>query len=234
MKIALIGYGKMGKLVEQEAIAKGHSIQALYSAHLGIPQDSPEGIVKADVVIDFSHSSAVISNLELCLFLGKPILIGTTGWEKDLPEAQSLVAKSKGSCLYAPNFSIGVYLYQQILNYAAALFQNFGDYDASGLECHHRQKADSPSGTAKEISRQLQNHMPRLNSFDFSSVRCGSMPGTHTVYFDSPVDTLSLTHQARTREGFAKGALMAAEWLRTKKGFFSLEDMMQEQLQGEK
>ena len=228
MKIALIGTGKLGQLIEQEAYKQGIQIAARFSRRLGLAQDRPQELAEADVVVDVSNASAVLDNIQLCLSLGKPLVIGATGWEEQLPKARQLVADAGGSCLYAPNFSIGFYLYQQILNYAATLFQHFQAYDVCGIECHHKQKLDAPSGTAKSLSKSILLHMPRLESLNFSSVRCGHMPGTHTIQFDSEPDTLTFTHQARNRLGFAQGALMAAKWLSSKKGFFSMDDLMQD------
>ena len=228
MKIALIGYGKMGQLIEQLATANEHVITARFSRHLGTLQDRLQDFAQADIAIDCSHPSVVLNHLNICLSLGKPIVIGTTGWEEELTTAQNLVEQAKGSCLYAPNFSIGAYLFQQIIAYAAAIFQPFNDYDVSGIEYHHRQKLDQPSGTAKFLSRKILHQMPRLHSFDFSSIRCGHMPGTHTIHFDSPVDTLTFTHQARNRHGFAQGALIAAEWLLPRQGFFTIDNMMED------
>ena len=230
MKIALIGYGKMGQMVDQLATAKGHQVIARFSQQLGIPDQRPQDLAQADIAIDFSQSSAVLNHLNLCLSLGKPLVIGTTGWEEKMSVAKDLVNQTQGTCLYAPNFSIGFYLFQQIIGFAASLFQPFSEYDVGGIECHHRQKLDKPSGTAKALSHHLLKHMPRLPSLDFSSVRCGSMPGTHTLHFDSPVDTLTFTHQARNRQGFAQGAVLAAEWLVTKQGFFTIDEMMQDYL----
>lgn len=229
LKIALIGYGKMGKLVEQTAHAKGHQIVARFSHPLSMLQDDhKQNLAEADLAIDFSQASCVIEHLELCLSLNKPLVIGTTGWEEQLVLAQEIVKKANGSCLYSPNFSIGIYLFQKIAAYAASLFQPFSEYDVGGIESHHRQKLDQPSGTAKALTQNLLHQMPRLQDFHFSSMRCGHFPGTHTLYFDSPVDTLTLTHQARNREGFAEGAVMAAEWLFSRKGFFTMDDMMKD------
>jgi 4-hydroxy-tetrahydrodipicolinate reductase len=232
MKIALLGYGKMGQLVEQAAQAKGHQIVARFSRHLGMVQDRKHDLAQADLAIDFSLAACVLPHLEICLTLDKPLVIGTTGWEEQCYIAKEMVEQGKGSCLHAPNFSIGVYLFQQIVAYAAALMQPFKDYDVSGIEYHHRQKQDKPSGTAKALSRNLLQNMPRAHDFSFSSVRCGHIPGTHTLYFDSPVDTLVLTHEARNRQGFAYGAIVAAEWLSNRKGFFSIDDMMQDHFGG--
>jgi 4-hydroxy-tetrahydrodipicolinate reductase len=232
MKIALIGYGKMGQLIEQLAATKDHDIAARFSLQLGTLHNRSQELAKADLAIDFSQASVVLNHLDICLSLGKPLVIGTTGWEEQLATAEERVEQAKGSCLYAPNFSIGFYLFQHIMGYAASLFQPFNDYDVSGIECHHRQKIDKPSGTAKALSQHILHHMPRLQSLDFSSVRCGHMPGTHTLYFDSSIDTLTFTHQARNRLGFAQGALMAAEWLLPRRGFFTIDDMMRDHLAG--
>jgi 4-hydroxy-tetrahydrodipicolinate reductase len=230
MKIALIGYGKMGRLIEEMALAKGHQITARFSRQLGTLPEKKQDLAQADIALDFSHAAGVIPHLELCLLAHKPLVIGTTGWEEQYGHAQEMVKKAKGSCLYAPNFSIGIYLFQHIVAYTASLLQPFNEYDVCGIECHHRQKLDAPSGTAKALSQNLLHHMPRLKNFSFSSVRCGSMPGTHTLHFESSVDTLTLTHQAYNRQGFAQGALLAAEWLLNREGFFSIDDMMRDHL----
>ncbi len=227
MRIALLGYGKMGQLVEQLALANNHHIVARISRQFGGLENHLQSLEQADLAIDFSQASAVLNHLQLCLSMKKPLIIGTTGWETHLETAQLMVQQSQGSCLYAPNFSIGVYLFQQIVAHAASLFQSFPHYDVSGIEYHHRQKLDQPSGTAKSLTKHVLHCMPRLQQFNFSSIRCGHIPGTHTLLFDSPNDTLTLTHQARSREGFALGALMAAEWLLPRQGFFTLDDMMQ-------
>lgn len=232
MKIVLFGYGKMGQLVQQAALRRGHSITAIFSRHI-VPSHNNQFLSEADVAIDFSTGPSVLDHLSLCVSLGKPIVIGTTGWESQLEAAKKFVSDAGGSAFFAPNFSIGFYLYQQTLRYAAALFQPFQDYDVCGIESHHRQKLDNPSGTAKAITQDILHHMPRVQTFNFSSIRCGHMPGTHTIQFDSAADTLTFTHQARNREGFAEGAVKAAEWLVDRKGFYSLDDMMKDLIPGE-
>jgi len=224
IKIALIGYGNMGQGVERAAQAKGHQIMARFSRRLGMPKERPQDLAQADLAIDFSHSALVLDHLKLCLSLNKPLVIGTTGWENEMATAQALVCEAQGSCLCAPNFSIGMFLFQRIVAYAASLIAPFEAYDLCGVEYHHQEKLDAPSGTAKALTRQIIDHLPRWPHFAFSSIRCGHIPGTHTLHFDSAADTLTLTHQARHREGFAQGALMAAEWLLSRKGFFTLDD----------
>lgn len=223
MKIALLGYGKMGKMVETCALAQGYTITAKLShpsAH-----DFPL-LASVDVCIDFSHPTRVLDHLALCAQLKKNIVIGTTGWDSSLQEAQEIVQQAKIGCLYSPNFSLGVYLFTQMMNYAAQLINPFLEYDVAGIEYHHRKKADIPSGTARALAKQLVQQMPRLDPFAFSSVRCGYEPGTHTIHFDGPFDKISLTHEARNREGFAHGALKAAQWIIGKTGFFTFEDWL--------
>ncbi len=230
MNIALIGYGKMGQCVEQMALAEGHQVVARFSKEEGTAESRQNALAQADIAIDFSGSAAVLDHLRLCLALKKPLVLGTTGWEEGLGQARQWVEEEGGACLYAPNFSIGVYLFERIVAYAATLLEPFSDYDVGGVEIHHRHKADAPSGTAKALARAILERMPRLPALDFSSVRSGYAPGTHTLYFDSVVDTLTFTHQAHSRQGFAKGALMAAEWLLPRCGFFTLNDMMEDYL----
>lgn len=226
MKIALLGDGKMNRLIAELAPLRGHEISACFSRTRGTLQEHPAKLESADVAIDFSHASVVLNHLDICLSLRKPLVIGTTGWEEQVPLANAMVKEKQGSCLFAPNFSIGVYLFQKIVRYAAALFQPCSEYDVTGIEYHHRHKRDQPSGTAKALMDCLLEQMPRLKTLPFSSIRCGHIPGTHTLLFDSPCDTITLTHEARNRQGFAQGALLAAEWVVTKQGFFNLNDMM--------
>lgn len=225
MKIALIGYGKMGQLIAQLAPHKGHEIVAIISRTTKTVHEQLDQLRAADIWIDFSHPDAVLEHLRQSIAQEKPLIIGTTGWENQLQLAKELVAASSIGCLYAPNFSIGIHLFKKIVSYAAQLIAPFAEYDLSGIEYHHKHKLDAPSGTAKALSSSITHHLPHLEGFQFSSVRCGHIPGTHTILLDSPVDTITLSHQARNREGFAYGALTAAEWLLNKKGFFTLDDL---------
>lgn len=226
MKIALLGYGKMGQLIACLAQQKGHEVTAAVSSRNGGLDAHLENLAGADVWIDFSHADQVLKHLRHSIELKKPLVIGTTGWEKEMEQAQSLLIHSPIGCLYAPNFSIGVHLFKQIVAYAAQLIGPFQDYDISGIEYHHREKRDAPSGTAKALTHEIIRQLPHLEGFQFTSVRCGSIPGTHSLCLDSPADTITLTHQARNRDGFAAGAIAAAEWLIDKKGFFTLDDLL--------
>jgi 4-hydroxy-tetrahydrodipicolinate reductase len=220
MQIALIGYGKMGRLIEKIAEEKGHTI----CAKINPRQWHPEAINAADICIDFSHPECAFNNIQRIAEKKKNIVMGTTGWTEHLEDVKTLVDKADIGFLHAPNFSIGVVLFLQIIEKAAELISPFEEYECSGWECHHAQKADSPSGTAHAILERLNDKLKKKPPI--SSIRSGSFPGTHTLYFDSPADTITLSHQARNRNGFAHGALTAAEWLKDKSGFFTLEDML--------
>ncbi|MCH9627827.1 MAG: 4-hydroxy-tetrahydrodipicolinate reductase [Chlamydiales bacterium] len=172
---------------------------------------------EADVCIDFSSASGVVEHIREACEASVPIVIGTTGWETDIPVVQTLVEKSGIAALYAPNFSLGVALFRKLLKEARA---QLTDYEIAGIEWHHQQKKDAPSGTACAIAKELDMPTP------FSSVRCGSVVGKHSVFFDSLGDTITLTHEAKNREGFALGALKAAEWIIDQKGWLTLDDML--------
>jgi 4-hydroxy-tetrahydrodipicolinate reductase len=218
LNIALFGYGKMGKSVEKALIAQGHSVTAIAASSKD--QISLDG---SDLVIDFTKGEAVIENVEKAGKGGKNIVIGTTGWQKDMEQVKALVEKYGIGAIYSPNFSLGVLLFLKLVKEAAKIISPHVDYDAAGEEIHHSQKKDAPSGTAVILGDALRKNWPQL---EFSSVRVGHFPGTHTLYFDSPFDTITLTHTAKTREGFARGAVFAAEWLYHKKGLFTVEDIL--------
>lgn len=227
MKVALVGYGKMGRMVEKLALARGHQIIARISS-----DTSPEWttVAQADVCIEFSRPEAVLKNLAKISQFGVNCVIGTTGWYEQLETARALVEKQGTGILYSPNFSVGIHLFLEIVQHAAKRISFFPDYAVGGVEYHHQQKLDTPSGTAQKIAAAINQERPAAAPLVFSSVRCGSFPGTHTVFFDSPIDTLTFTHEARSREGFADGALLAGEWLLGKKGLFTLEDYLKEKV----
>jgi 4-hydroxy-tetrahydrodipicolinate reductase len=224
MKIAIIGYGKMGQMIEKMAVEAGHSIEAYLTSK---PWHSAD-LKGADVCIEFTHPEAVLENIKKAAEAKKPIVIGTTGWEDQREVVQSIITSHQIGAIYSPNFSIGIHLMLEILSHASKIMNGFEQYDTAGMECHHRDKKDSPSGTALAIAEILKGNIKRLEKVPFSSLRCGSIPGTHTVFFDSPFDTITITHEARNREGFARGAIQAAEWLKGKNGLYSFADCIQE------
>lgn len=224
MKIALIGYGKMGQMIEKAAISRGHTIVAKMTSK----QWDREALLDADICIEFTRPECVLENIRKIAELKKDVIIGTTGWQDQSEEIQSIIKEHQIGALYSPNFSIGVNLLLEILTKASKIMNAFKQYDVAGIDFHHIEKKDSPSGTSLAIARTIEENMDRIEKVPFSSVRCGSIPGTHTVIFDSPCDTISITHEARNREGFAQGAVQAAEWLRGRKGFYTFSDCLQE------
>jgi len=185
-----------------------------------------------------------VRNIEALAKRGLNVVVGTTGWYDQLPRVRDIVAKNKIGFFYTPNFSLGVQLFWKIVAQAAALMDGFEDYDVFGHEWHHAHKTDSPSGTAKRTAEIILQHLhrkktlvtqtlmraPRPEELHFTSTRGGDIPGTHRVTFDSPYDTIDITHTARSRAGFAAGAVRAAEWLKGKKGFFTMDDYLQDVL----
>jgi len=226
MKIALIGYGKMGQLVERAALTANHTVSVIIDPKQPVKKITPDVLADADVCIDFTKESQVVENILAVARLGLPVVVGTTGWLDRLDEVKRIVQQSDIGLLYSPNFSMGVYLYLKMLKQAGALIAGFEEYDVSGFEIHHNQKLDNPSGTAHAIADCLNRQIKRKkDTIRLTGIRVGYVPGTHTVIFDSPHDSITITHTAKNREGFARGAIKAAEWLVGKKGFFTLEDM---------
>jgi 4-hydroxy-tetrahydrodipicolinate reductase len=221
VKIALLGYGKMGKLIEQLALEQGHTIVFRAS------RKTPDAFISnADVCIDFSHPECALSNLLLAAKARKNVVMGTTGWEDHLAAAQQIISEYNIAMIHSSNFSIGAHLFKLLAEEAAKLMRQHTCYDVSGWEIHHKHKADAPSGTAKTLAKAIQEKMEKHTPITFSSIRCGENPGTHTVVFDSMADEITLCHKARNRQGFAQGALEAAAWLKGKKGYFTLDDMI--------
>jgi len=234
MKIALIGYGKMGKEIESAAIAAGDTIVQKFD--IDRPADVAS-LADADVCIEFSTPDTVVGNIQLALKAQKDIVVGTTGWYGRLPELKKLVVQS--GLLYSANFSVGVNMYFRIVAAAAELMRNAPDYDPYVHELHHRQKADSPSGTALRLADILLKRVERKktiathrmdgkiapDALHVTSTRVGTFAGTHTVGFDSEADLIEITHTARSRKGFALGALRAAHWLHGRKGVYTMDDV---------
>ncbi len=227
MKIAFFGYGKMNRLIEQMAHQKGHTTAVIISEKSKPMQsDDFSRLAVADVAIDFSHSSAVLEHLEACLTLQKPLVIGTTGWENHYTKAEEAVKQKQGSCFFSPNFSIGMCLFQEIISYAIPMLQSLSDYLIEGHEQHHAHKKDSPSGTAKNLTELIRMHHPHFGGF--TSERLGNTPGIHTIKWISEADQLIFTHEAQNRNGFALGALQAAQWVLGRKGFFTMKNMIED------
>jgi 4-hydroxy-tetrahydrodipicolinate reductase len=222
MKIALIGYGKMGRMIEQAATGRGHEIACVIDIN-GVERGSLEA---ADVCIEFSQPGAVLDNIRLAAGAAKPVVVGTTGWYEHVDEVRGIVEAADIGLVYGSNFSIGVNLMFQLARYAASLFKNFPSYAPFIEEAHHQFKKDAPSGTALSLKQRLESEYNR--EVPTSSTRAGFIPGIHRVGFDSEVDTLTITHTARSRAGFAEGAVVAAEWIVNRKGFYDFTDICQQ------
>ncbi len=228
MKIALIGYGAMGKLIETLAENKKHEIVAIVdeqNANLSA-DELAEKLKTADAAIDFSVAEAVKRNIEACLSADVPLVEGTTGWNAQIEEIEQLVAEKNGAFVFGANFSIGVNLFYKITNYAAEIFAKFDDYEVFIEEQHHSRKVDAPSGTALKLKDIVHEHIKE--DFSVSSTRAGQIPGTHRVGFDGAADQILLEHFARSREGFASGAILAAEWIVGKQGFWEFTEVLDE------
>jgi dihydrodipicolinate reductase len=228
MKIALIGYGAMGRLVETLAENKNHEITAVIRGNdANLPaEELAEKLKGAESAIDFSVAEAVERNVRACLLAQVPLVEGTTGWNAQKEMIKNLVEESDGAFVFGANFSIGVNLFYRIADFAAELFSKFEDYETFIEERHHSRKRDAPSGTALKLKEIVAAHFKK--DFSVSATRAGRIPGTHTVGFDAAADTIELTHTARSREGFASGAILAAEWIAGRKGFYEFTEVMEE------
>ncbi len=216
----------MGKLIAQLAREQGDEIFVEIdktSAELSV-QELAEKLRGVDVAIDFSIAEAVRKNVEACILAEIPLIEGTTGWNAELGNIKNLVIENNGALCYGANFSIGVNLFYRIADFASELFARFEDYEAFIEEQHHSRKKDAPSGTALKLKAIVAEHIKR--EFSVASTRAGNIPGTHRVGFDGTADQILLEHAARSREGFASGALLAAKWIVGKKGVFEFTDVM--------
>ncbi len=240
MKIALIGYGKMGKTIENIAILRGHEI--VLRLDVNNPEDF-EKLSEADVAIEFTRPESAVGNLEKCIAAGVPIICGTTGWLKHFDHIAALTKAQNSSFFYASNYSIGVNIFFEINKRLAEMMNTQPQYDVKMEEIHHTQKLDAPSGTAITLAEGIFQNIDRKTNWVcapenssntegsekdiiITAKRIDPAPGTHTVTYDSPIDTIEITHTAHSREGFATGAVLAAEWLYGKKGVFSMKDML--------
>lgn len=244
MKIALLGYGKMGKMIESIAIDRGHEIVLI------IDQDNAheltyEHLSKVDVAIEFSTPGSVLQNISACIAAKIPLIVGTTGWYGQLQKVKDECLDADSALMYGSNFSVGVNIFFQINLQVAKMMNNFSDqYDVGMEEIHHIHKLDSPSGTAITIAEDIIQEFEKKHEWIdvkaneavdvtvhkpehliIESYREGEVPGTHAVIYDSEVDRIELKHVAHGRQGFALGAVLAAEWLKGKNGFYSVKDM---------
>ena len=227
MNLALIGYGKMGKLVEQIAPAQGGivalKLDEFNNANFeGITAENFHGI---DVAIDFSIPDAAVENIKRISGLGVNLVVGTTGWFEHLAEVRTVIESNGTGLVWSPNFSIGVNAFFRLVTEAASLMAGEPSYEAWGYEVHHSAKKDAPSGTLWKLV-EVMKQAGYSRKIDVASNRAGAHPGTHEIGFDSSADTITLRHVARSREGFAQGALRAAKWLVGKKGFYEFGDVV--------
>jgi 4-hydroxy-tetrahydrodipicolinate reductase len=218
-KLAIIGYGKMGRLVDQLAPEFGFEVTAR------IDVDRPESPEGADVAVEFSIPSAVLGNVTRASGLCVPIVIGTTGWHENLDKVKSLIETNNSAAVWSPNFSIGVNVFTHVVSEAAKLLKDEPSYGAWAWEIHHITKKDAPSGTLIKLVDAMQA-AGYQRPIDTSSNRAGAHPGTHEIGFDSSADTITLRHTARNREGFARGALKAAQWIIGRKGFYEFSEVL--------
>jgi 4-hydroxy-tetrahydrodipicolinate reductase len=235
MKIALIGYGKMGHEIEQVALERGHQIivtidnETEWSERLGL-------VESADVAIEFSHPSVALTNIRRTLESGIPLVCGTTGWNAALESITNLCNDKNGTFFYASNYSIGVNLFMAVNKKLAQLMNNHPDYDVVMEETHHIYKADAPSGTAITLAEDIMANNKSKTSWTIDlpaqkqelyikPIRHRNAPGTHTVCWESPIDVIEITHTAKGRRGLALGAVIAAEWIKDKKGIFTMKDL---------
>jgi 4-hydroxy-tetrahydrodipicolinate reductase len=243
MKIALLGYGKMGKIIEKIAIDRKHEI-VLKIDYDNLHDLTAENLQKADAAIDFTMPSSVIGNIKHCINAGVPIVVGTTGWYDAIPEIKQLCEEANASVIYGSNYSVGVNIFFKINQLLAKVMNNYPYYDVQVEEIHHTQKLDSPSGTAITIAEGIIDNLDAKKAWAnvlvaeapgddniqndqllIESHRIEAVPGTHTVIYDSEVDTIEFKHTAHNRNGFALGAVLAAEWIQDKKGFYTVTDM---------
>lgn len=218
-RVALIGYGKMGRMLDQ--LAPEYNFEVVARRDI----DRPEPLDGAEVAIEFSTPAAALGNIQQAAALQLPIVVGTTGWLDQLPEARQIVEQHNSALLWSPNFSIGVNVFTRLVAQAAALLKDEPAYGAWAWEIHHHTKQDAPSGTLLKLVEAMKTaHYP--GEIDVSSNRAGAHPGTHEIGFDSAADTITLRHTARSREGFARGALKAAQWIVGKHGCFEFSQVL--------
>ena len=227
MNLAIVGYGKMGRMIEQLAPEYGFDVKLKLDIDNNARQEglTPENFREIDVAVEFSVPEAVVANLLRLAELGVNAVTGTTGWTHEIPRVREAVERHGTALVWAPNFSIGVNVFMRLVSEAARLFASQPDYGAWGWVIHHDAKVDAPSGTMLKLV-ELMKRAGYDRRIDVASNRAGKVPGTHEIGFDSAADTITLRHQARSRIGFAAGALTAARWVVGKKGFYEFSEIL--------
>jgi 4-hydroxy-tetrahydrodipicolinate reductase len=240
MKIALLGYGKMGQVIERIALERGHEIVLKKDEN-----NTFDGLSNADVAIDFSVPTAAVSNISNCFQANVPVISGTTGWLEKYDEVAALCNEKNGAFISSSNFSLGVNIFFEVNEYLAKIMSKFDSYKVSMEEIHHTQKLDAPSGTAISLAKGVIENSSYTNwtlekpeadnpsdselakQIHIEAKRIGTVPGTHTVTYNSSVDAIEIKHTAHNREGFALGAVIAAEWIVGKQGIFTMKDVLE-------
>lgn len=236
MKIALIGYGKMGQTIEKVAKARGHEIVCIIDVN-NRPDFKSAAFASADVAIEFTTPTSAIENYRQAWAAGVPVVSGTTGWNAQLPEIETEIKKNGYTLFWSSNFSLGVNIFMAVNKYLAKLMNQFPDYNVKMTEVHHTQKLDAPSGTAITLAEGIIENLDRktawvketetaANEIAIKSIREGQVPGIHTIRYENSVDSIEITHDAKSREGFALGAVIAAEFTAGKKGFLNMHDLL--------
>lgn len=231
MKIALVGYGKMGKIIDGIATSRGHEIVSRLNE-----TPTSENLNDPDVVIEFSNPEVAFQNIKTCLEQSIPVICGTTGWLTQKPEVERIAAANNTSFLYGSNFSLGVNLFFALNEKLAELMKNFGEYNVQLEEIHHTHKKDAPSGTAISLAEGIIKNNPNFSAWKLEetaadqigifAIREDEVPGTHSVFYRSDVDEIEIKHTAFSRDGFALGAVIAAEWIQGKTGNFTMNDVL--------
>ncbi|QBN18394.1 4-hydroxy-tetrahydrodipicolinate reductase [Flavobacterium nackdongense] len=231
MKIALLGYGKMGKTIERIALERGHEIVLKKDEF-----NTYEGLSNADVAIDFSIPAVAVENISNCFYNHVPVISGTTGWLDRYNEMLALCTEKNGAFISSSNFSLGVNLFFELNEYLAKMMSKFDSYKVEMEEIHHTQKLDAPSGTAISLAKGVIENSnytnwtldeAKENQVHIEAVRTGDVPGTHTVSYHSGIDSIEIKHTAHNRDGFALGAVIAAEWIVGKQGVFTMKDVLE-------
>lgn len=236
MNIAIIGYGKMGKEIEQIAIERGHKVVLKINSQ-NVSDFNFDNLKKVDAAIEFTNPDLAVNNINVCLSSNTPVVVGTTGWYDKFDEIRESVVENEGSLLYATNCSIGVNLFFKLNKYLAKLMNNHNEYNVTMNEIHHTQKLDAPSGTAITLGEGIVENIDSKdlwvkgeaktkNQLGITSERIDKVPGTHEVKYSSDIDDIEIKHTAHNRKGFALGAVVAAEYIADKKGIFTMEDVL--------